>query len=536
MRRKQVRQNGLKNFIGLLCLGIGVLIFGTADAQDASKPKPVEIATPQRGKIEQEIAWTGNLEADATVEIYANISGKLVALKVDEGTQINKGDVLAETDSRELRLALKQAEAALKQAEARLLTVKATAQIKVESQLEAARAAVDAAKAQLKQVQTLAQAQATAQFEQAKAGVAIAEANLKKALEGARGQEVRQAKAALKGTKAGLENAQASWMRVQKLHEKEAISDRDLDNAKAQLDSARAQHEGAVEQLSLVEEGVRQEDITAAEAHVHQAQASLALARVPLDTEDWQHQIILAESQVRQAAANLLSAEKMIDIQSWEHDIAAAQAQFDQANEQVNLAKKRLADATITAPVNGIVVNRLSDLGDFAAAAGGPGAMPILTIVKMDVVKAVFTVSETDLSNVAVGTAVNITAGQQQQIAGRIGFVSPLVQPESRSVSVVAEILNPTYQLKPGMFVEVSIEGTALDDLLLLPRGAVLDIKNGIGHVFVATDGNARQQPVKVGLTWGDSISILDGISESTPVIVNGHRQLTDGSEILVVK
>ena len=530
-----MQQDGFRNFIGLLFLGIGGLIFATAHAQDAAKPKPVEIATPQRGKIEQKIAWTGNLEADATVEIYANVSGKLVALKVDEGTQVNKGDVLAETDSRELRLALKQSEAALKQSEARLLTVKATAQIKVESQLEVARAAVDAAKAQLKQAQTLAQAQAIAQFEQAKAGVTIAEANLKKAQEGARDQEVRQAKAALKAAKAGLENAQASWRRVEKLHEKEAVSDRDLDNAKAQLDSTSAQHESAVEQLSLVKEGARREDIITAEAHVHQAQASLALARVPLDTEDWQQQIILAESQVRQAAANLLSAEKMIDIRSWEHDIAVAQAQFDQANEQVNLAKKRLADTTITAPVKGVVVSRVVDIGDFAAAAGGPGSMPILTIVKMDVVKAVFTISEADLSNVAVGTAVGIET-RQQHITGKIDFISPLVKSGDRSVTVKAEIPNPAYQLKPGMFVEVNIALPVPDDSLLLPREAVLNIQAGVGHVFVATDGNARQQTVKVGFAWGDNIAILDGISDSTPVIISGHRQLADGSKILVVK
>lgn len=530
-----MRQNRLKNFIVLLCLSISSIIFSDVHAQEASKPKPVEVATPQRGTIEQKVTYTGNLEPDAMVEIHANISGKLVALKVDDGVHVSKGDRLAAIDSRELRLGLKQAEAALTAAQARLLTVKATAQIQAESQLETARALLEAAVAQLKQAQALAHAQATAQFEQAKAGVTAATANLEKAKKGARSQEVQQAKAVLKAAKAGLENANATFMRVQKLHEKEAISDRDLDNAKAQFQGAAAQHESAAEQLSLVEAGARQEDITAAEAQVQQAAAALTLARVTMETEDWQQQLILVESQVRQASANLQTAEKLVEIRAWEHDIAAAQAQFDQANEQVNLAKKRLADATVTAPVTGIVVNRTADLGDYAAAAGVPGATPILTIVKMDVVKAVFTVSETDLSNVTVGTPVGISAGQQQ-IAGHIGFISPLVQPQDRSINVTAEIPNPEYQLKPGMFVEVSIESAVPDDLLLLPRGAVLDIQNGIGHVFVATDNTARQQSVKIGLTWGDSISILEGVSDTTAVIVRGHRQLTDGSKILVVK
>ena len=526
-----MRKNGFQYFILLLCLGLSALAY----AQEVSKPKPVKVATPQQGKIEQKTAYTGNLEADAMVEIYAKAPGKLVVLKVNEGDRINKGDVLAETDSRELRLALKQAEAGLKAAEAQLLTVKATAQIRIEAQAEAAQAALDAAKAQLAQAQALAETQVTSQFEQAKAGVRIAEANLKKTLKGARNQEVQQAKAAVSAAKATLENAQANFQRAQELHEQEAISDQNFDNAKAQLDAAKAQHKSVIEQLSLVEEGARQEDIIAAEAQLHQAQASLTLARVTVATEDWKTQIALAESQVRQAEANLLSARELVKIRAWEHDIAAAQAQVNQASEQVNLAKKRLADATITAPINGIVVNRSADLGDYAAAAGSPGSSPILTIVKMDVVKAVFTVSEADLSNVAVGTAVGISAGQQQ-ISGKINFISPIVKPEDRTVRVKAEIPNPTYRLKPGMFVEVNIDLPTAEDTLLLPREAVLDIQNGVGHVFVAADGSARQQRVKVGLAWGESISILEGLTDATPVIVSGHRQLVDGMEISVIK
>ena len=531
-----MRQNRFQIFfILLLCLGIVGVSFYYAYAQEISKPKPVEVATPQRGKIEQKITYTGNLEADAMVEVYADASGKLVALKVNEGDRINKGDVLAETDSRELLIALKQAEAGLKTAAAQLSQVKATAQINIETQVAAAQATLDAAKAQLTQAQGVAHAQVMAQHEQAIAGVAAAEAGLEKALKGARSQEIQQAKAAVSGAKAGLKNAQVNFDRMQKLHETEAISDQSLDNAKAQLGGAKAQHESLVEQLSLIEEGTRQEDISAAEAQRSQAQASLTLTRALVDTQDWKTQIALAESQVKQAEASLLSAQKLLEIRTWEQDIAAAQAQVDQASEQVDLAKKRLSDATIVSPIDGIVVNRDADLGDYAATAGSPGGSPILTIVKMDVVKAIFTVSETDLSNVTIGTAVSISTGQQQ-INGEVNFISPIVAPEDRTVSVKAEIPNPTYRLKPGMFVEVNINISAPDETLLLPREAVLNIQDKVGHVFIATDGKAQQQSVKVGLTWGENISIIEGLTDSTPVIVSGHRQLADGTEILIIE
>ena len=528
-----MRQNRFQYFILLLCFGLGGLSFDYAHTQEASKPKPVKVTTPQRGKIERKITYTGNLEADAMLNIFANIPGKLTVLNVNEGDHVNKGDVLAQTDSRELHLALKQVQAALKAAEAQLSIAKATTQIKIEVQAEIAHASLDAAKAQLAQALALSETQGTSQFKQATAAVTIAEANLKKALKGARNQEIQQAKAVVLGAKAALDNARANFERVQQLHKTEAISDRDFDNAKAQHDNAKAQHESAVEQLSLIQEGLQPEDITAAEAQLHQAQASLALARVAVDTEDWKTPITMAKSQVRQAEANLLSASELVKIQAWNHDIAAAEAQFDQAKQQVNLAQKRLDDATITSPINGVVVNQDLNLGDYAGS--GPGGSPIFTIVKMDVVKAVFTIPEVDLSNVAVGAPVSIST-RQHHINGKVNFVSPIVNPETRTVKIKAEIPNPEYRLKPGMFVEVSVNLSSTGDSLLLPRDAVLDLQNGVGHVFIVSDGKARQQTVKVGPVWGEKISILEGVVDSTPIVVRGHQQLADGTDILVVE
>ena len=528
-----MRQNIFQYFILLLCFGLGELSLDHAYTQEVSKPKPVKVATPQRGKIERKITYTGNLEADAMLDIFANTPGKLTVLSVNEGALVNKGDVLAETDSRELHLALKQAQASLKVAEAQLSIAKATAQIKIEVQAETAHASLDAAKAQLAQALALSEAQGASQLKQATAAVTATEASLKKALKGARNQEVLQAKAAVSGAKATLENAQANFQRVQTLYEKEAISDQNFDNAKAQLDTAKAQHASVVEQFKLVEEGARQEDITAAEAQLHQAQASLALARLTVDTQDWNTQITMAESQVRQAEANLRTASELVKIEAWNHDIAAAEAQFDQAKQQVNLAQKRFDDATITSPVNGIVVKQDSNIGDYATS--GPGGSPVLTIVKMDIVKVVFTIPEADLSNVAVGTPVSIST-RQHHTSGKINFVSPIVNPETRTVEIKAEMPNPEYRLKPGMFVEVSIDFSTTDDSLLLPRDAVLDIQNKVGHVFIATDGRAHKQTVKVGLAWGEKISILEGVIASTPIIVSGHQQLADGTEILIMK
>ena len=67
----------------------------------------------------------------------------------------------------------------------------------------------------------------------------------------------------------------------------------------------------------------------------------------------------------------------------------------------------------------------------------------------MDVVKAVFTVSEVDLSNVGVGTTVSISAGQLH-LSGAVDFISPIVNTDDRTVRVKAEIPNPTLSTQAG--------------------------------------------------------------------------------------
>jgi RND family efflux transporter MFP subunit len=525
------------NVVVLLFFILCWLNMGSLEAQEASKPQPVEVTTPKRGTISQELIYTGSIAADAQVEVSANMPGKVIELKVDEGDRVKKGDALALTDSTELLFAAKQAEAALRAAQAQLATTEALAQIRVESQVATAKAALNAAQTQLEQAKALSYMQTKIQLEQAEAGVAAAKANLKKTREGARQQEKEQTKAAVEHAKVGLEHAKLSFDRAKQLYENEAVSKQDFDGAKAQYDGAKAQYDGAVEQLSLVEEGARTEDIVAVEAQVRQAEASRDLAKLAVDTKDWEKKIALAESQVGQAEAGFLSAKALEDTRSWEHEIEIARTQVAQAQEGHNLAKKRLDDATITSPIDGTVAVRSMDVGDYAQTPSSPSGKPLFTIVHMDVVKAVFTIPEGDLDKFSTGGAVLISiASGNEDITGEVNFISPVVNPEDRTVTVKATIPNPDHELRPGMFIEVRVKTSERTNALLLPRSAVLDTRNDSGYVFIAENGKASQRKVRIGMVWGDRAEIIEGISDSDTVIVNGQRGLQDGTTISVVK
>jgi len=525
-------------FIGFIILLLGIVFLwqhlGKVDAQPptTSTAKPVTVATPTRGEIGEELIYTGSLEANAQVEIFADIPGKLVKIDVDEGDRVKKGDMLAQVESAKLKLALQQVEAVLTAARVGLANTKALAKIRFEAQIASAEAALTAAQTQLEQVKDISYTKTTTQLQQAEAGVAAIKLNLEMIREGARTQEKKQIQAAVEQAKAALNNAKSNLDRMKRLYDNKAISAQTFEGIQTQYDVAKAQYEAAVQQLSLVEEGAREENIAAVEEQVRQAEASLALAKKLADTQSWKKDIALAASQVKRAEALFRTAKASEDIKVWESEIKIAETQVQQAEVAYKLAQKNLADTKITAPIGGIISARMMDVGDMASPAGS-----VFEIVDVSSVKAVFTVPEVDMDKLNVGDMVLIsTTSHHPPVKAKIKFISPVVDEEKRAVTVKAAISNPEPYLKPGRFVEVTIKAQQRNNALLIPREATLKAGDGSRYVFVAENERARKQIVKIGLTWGDKTEVIDGLIDSTPVIVDGHRGLKEGDTISIVK
>ena len=130
--------------------------------EEAFKPTPVKVYKVKRQKISEKLTYTATLEAWKRQAITPDISGKVARIYVAEGERVKKGQVLAELDTRSIRLQLEQAEAALAMARAnfedasrnlermeRLFLEKAVS----EQQLEKVRLAYEAARAQKEQAE-----------------------------------------------------------------------------------------------------------------------------------------------------------------------------------------------------------------------------------------------------------------------------------------------------------------------------------------------------------------------------------------------
>lgn len=144
----------------------------------------------------------------------------------------------------------------------------------------------------------------SAQAAQAEAQLAREKANLQRLESGYRSEEIAAARAELAAARALADNARQNLERVEAMRAGNAISQKELDNARGTFRNAAAKQKAAQEQLSLVSTGYREEDIAAQRAAVAAAQAQAELARIALaDAELTAPQAGVVLTRVREAGA-----------------------------------------------------------------------------------------------------------------------------------------------------------------------------------------------------------------------------------------
>ncbi len=494
--------------------------------------KPVEIMKAKRGEIRSELELSGTIQAESQVSVFPKVAGRLVVLNVDEGDSVEKGASLAVVEHEELELAVQQTEATLKAAKTAYEQTKQLAEVRVNSQIAQAKAQFRAAEIALQQVVDLSEIRTVTQIEQAQAALGSLVANLQKIKSGARDEDRRQAEAGLSQADANLANARSNHERMAQLFQNGAISQQALESAKTQLDIAAAQHKIASEQLQLIDNGARAEDIQAMEAQVEQAKASLRLAQTQASTRTWEKDIALARSQVETARAGLISAEALKTAKSWEAEITSAKTARTQAEVALKLAQKRLNDATIRAPISGVISRRTLDLGGMALPAS-----PLFEIVNISTVKATVEVIEVQLSQLALNQQASIRIdGIDAEMSGRVAFISPTLTPARRTAIVEVDIDNPKGALRPGMFAKVTVPIKVHTDAILISRASLVEDANANTQtVFVIEDGVSQRRVVEIGLLRAGEAEVLNGLTEGEAVVTAGQHSLKQGERVRVV-
>jgi RND family efflux transporter MFP subunit len=117
---------------------------------------------------------------------------------------------------------------------------------------------------------------------------------------------------------------------------------------------------------------------------------------------------------------------------------------------------------------------------------------------------------------------------------GVVKLINPRIDVQTGTVKVTVEVYDETVRLKPGMFVEARIIIGKKEDVLVIPRKALLFKQNKI-YVFVMNRDQVEQREVTLGLTEEDQVEILSGLEEGEVIVEVGVEALKDGQRVEVV-
>ncbi len=237
-------------------------------AVEARRVVAVRVATRD---LRQMASLTGTVKPMAEVRLMSKVSGRLDALRLEDGTPIEQGTVIPKKDTpvavidhEAFAAQVKQAEATVRALEAELVRVNAKARPEelaiAEANIKGAQAGIEGAKAAV---------------EGARSAVAQAQASLKNAA-----ADVERARNLFKDKVTTQQQLDAAEAQFTIAHERHLAAQQQVRTTEQQVRSAEQQLRAAQEQFALTEKGARQEDRDAVAAKIEPAKAALDLARI----------------------------------------------------------------------------------------------------------------------------------------------------------------------------------------------------------------------------------------------------------------
>jgi membrane fusion protein (multidrug efflux system) len=186
----------------------------------------------------------------------------------------------------------------------------------------------------------------------------------------------------------------------------------------------------------------------------------------------------------------------------------------------------------VESPIGGIVGMVYVDVG----ASVSPQTAVAL-VVNMDVVKVEINVVEKDLPRVEAGQTakIQVDAYPDEVFQGAVEWVSPVVDLASRTATAEILIPNADFRLKPGMFARIKILVDKRENVLLIPRDALIR-ENSSNYVFVVKDDNkVYRRKIETGLNENNTFEVVSGVSEGELVVTMGNTLLKEGDLVKAV-
>ncbi|MGV8996452.1 MAG: efflux RND transporter periplasmic adaptor subunit [Parvibaculaceae bacterium] len=279
---------------------------------------------------------------------------------------------------------------------------------------------------------------------------------------------------------------------------------------------------------------------------------------------DIKNHVAELENQVKLAQAEVRTASRAFKRASDLHTsgfvsnggLDTAQAARDTANARLGIATAQLAtakqsldDTTVRAPFDGVITRRDVDEGKFmspmsggmgmmgggaSGGGGGGGGGSVMQIMKIDIVAAIVQIPEVDLKRIKVGSKGKVIIGSMDKSYDSVVYIlNDLIDVKTRGIELRLPILNPDYEIKPGLFARAEIYPDARK-VLSMERKAVQGTEMQ-RYVYVAENGLAKRVPITMRQIDATTVEVLSGLKAGDVTLAGPNLPLVlDGSPVKI--
>jgi multidrug efflux pump subunit AcrA (membrane-fusion protein) len=163
-------------------------------------------------------------------------------------------------------------------------------------------------------------------------------------------------------------------------------------------------------------------------------------------------------------------------------------------------------------------------------------AVPVARIGRLDELEVRTRVAERFVSKVRAGleAVLRFDAYPAEAFRAVVSELSPVVDPQSRTLEVRLRLAPPDRRIKAGMFAQIKIITERRQGIVKVPADVIVQ-RFGVSYVFVVLDGSAQRRKVNPGLRIDNMVEITEGLAAGEEVVLRGQTLLEDKSRVNVV-
>lgn len=270
--------------------------------------------------------------------------------------------------------------------------------------------------------------------------------------------------------------------------------------------------------LAEIETPELDQQLRQAEATQAQAQANLDLARI---TTLRYQELLKSDSVSKQDTDQTIGT------------FHADEASLKAAIANVNQLKELQSFEKVTAPFTGTITARYIDIGTLIAS--GTNTL-LFRLADVSTLRVYANVPESYSKDVVLGVSADleVPGAAGKTFAGQVVRTAGAIDPVSRTLLTEVHVPNPTLELVPGEFGEVTFHLRSSKPVLIIPASALLFRTQGTQVALLQEDGRVHIQNIQLGRDLGNSVEVVSGLTAASSVIENPSDSITDDTLVSV--